>query len=117
MTPTPTESPATTIAIQPPSGVGISPTYSISSLFHNIIGLFFVVGAILVIYNLIMGAFDWILSGGDKEKISAARNKIINALIGFAILAVAFVILNFTGKLINIDISNLNVPKLGNPPS
>jgi hypothetical protein len=38
---------------------------------------------------LIWGAFEWITSGGDKDAVGKARNRILNALIGLAVLAIA----------------------------
>ena len=42
-------------------------------------------------------AWDWITSEGDKEKIAGARNKIINAVIGIALFAVAFAVISVLG--------------------
>lgn len=51
-----------------------------------------IVGSLLVLGYLIWGAIDWLTSEGDKEKYTAARNKIMHAIIGLVIIAVAYVI-------------------------
>lgn len=56
----------------------------------NILTLSFSLAVLVVLVMLIWGAFEWITSGGDKDNVGKARNKIINALIGLAVLAVAF---------------------------
>lgn len=48
-------------------------------------------GAALLVY-LLWGAFDYITSGGDKEKVSKAVSKMTNAVIGILILFAIFAI-------------------------
>lgn len=69
----------------------------ISLFLNNLITLIYEVAAILVVFMLLWGGLEWILSGGDKEKVEGARKRIVNALIGLAILAVAFAILKVFG--------------------
>ena len=52
----------------------------ISQFFTNLVGLFYSVAAIALILMLLWGAFEWITSGGDKEKLAAAQRRIINAI-------------------------------------
>ncbi len=69
----------------------------ISLFLNNLITLIYEIAAILVVFMLLWGGLEWILSGGDKEKVGEARKRIVNALIGLAILAVAFAILQVFG--------------------
>jgi len=61
-----------------------------------IIRLFFIIAGIIAILYLLLGAFAWITSGGNKENVDKARDKIMNAIIGiiliFAVLAVVGVV-------------------------
>lgn len=79
-----------------PTGAG-----TISQFLSNLVALLFTIAAILLIFMLIWGGISWIVSEGDKEKIATARNRIINAIIGIVIVAVAFaaiaVLGTFTG--------------------
>jgi cytochrome bd-type quinol oxidase subunit 2 len=60
-----------------------------------LIRTFFVVGGIISLLYLLLGAFSWITSGGNKENVDKAREKIQAALIGviliFVVLAVVTV--------------------------
>lgn len=60
-----------------------------------------IVGAILVLLYLLWGAIDWLTSEGDKDKLSSARSKIIQGIIGLALLvavwAVWRLVLEFLG--------------------
>lgn len=69
----------------------------LSIFLSNLIALFFSVAAIVLVFMLVWGAFDWLTSEGDKEKVASARNKIMNALIGLLLFAVAFAIFQVLG--------------------
>lgn len=95
---------------------GISPTASVSNIITNAITIIFVIAIVLVLAFLIWGAFDWITSGGDKEKVANARKKIMAALIGLVILALAFVIANVAGAILNVNFTHLVLPRLDQTP-
>lgn len=59
-------------------------------------------GGLMLIFML-WGAIDWITSGGEKEKLTKAQNKITNAVIGIFALIVVFVIFGLlTGDILKI---------------
>ncbi len=80
----------------------------------NIISLAFVIALVVVLIMLVWGAFQWIVSGGDKEAVGSARGRILNALIGLAILAVAFALFRFAGQFLgfgaDIGINTITLP-------
>jgi len=47
---------------------------------------FFVLAGLAALIYLILGAFAWITSGGDKEAVSKAQNKIQAAIVGLIVL-------------------------------
>ncbi len=108
MTPTPFSGPA--VRITPP-GVGFN---SVSAFISSALVLVFTIGAFLVLIMLIVGAYEWITSGGDKEAVGKARGRIINALIGLLVLAVAFALVRLVGQFTGIQLDNL---KILPPPS
>jgi hypothetical protein len=57
----------------------------------------FIAGAVAVIMIIISG-FNYITSGGDSNKVAAAKNTLIYAVIGIAIAVLAQVIVNVTVK-------------------
>lgn len=95
------------IIISPPANIGFR---SLSDFIKNALVLVFAVGAFLVLIMLILGAYEWITSGGDKEAVGKARNRIINALVGLLILAIAFALVNLIGQFTGLNIQNLVVP-------
>ncbi len=78
-----------------PTGAG-----AISQFLSNFIILIFSVAGIVLILMIVWGAFDWMISEGDKEKVAAARSKIINAIIGIILFALAFAIIQVLGTFI-----------------
>ncbi|GIW63441.1 MAG: hypothetical protein KatS3mg091_243 [Patescibacteria group bacterium] len=70
------------------------PQISLVTILSFAVKLFFTIAALVALYYLIMGAFEWLSSGGDDDKISGARKKITAAVIGLimivAVLAIAW---------------------------
>lgn len=101
-----TPPPAQSIQINPTGIPGLKPYTNLQALFNNAVLLIFMVAAILVFVMLLWGGIEWILSGGDKEKVGNARKRIVNALVGLAILALAFLIVNVIGQIVGFQILN-----------
>lgn len=74
---------------------------AISTLLSNFVNLIFSIAAVVLLFMVLWGAFDWMVSEGDKEKVASARSKILNAMIGLILIAIAFAIVRllsqFTG--------------------
>ncbi len=98
---------ATDITISPPP-YGYK---TIGNFITNIITIAFSIAVLVVLVMLILGAFEWIVSGGDKEAVAKARNRIINALVGIAILAVAFALAQLAAQILGFpNIGTLPIP-------
>lgn len=82
--------------------------------FINLWQAFMTVGALAVIIMFIWGAFDWI-TAGEASKVAAARQKIVNAIIGLILLVASFVIINFIGFLFFGDNFNILSPQISDP--
>jgi len=64
----------------------------IGQLISFLLRFVMIIATLLVLFQLIMGAFDWITSGGDKGKTDRARQRIISAIVGIIIIASSFAI-------------------------
>lgn len=104
-------SPSPDIILKPPPGKGYA---NLGDFVTNFLGLAFIVALLVVLVMLIWGAFEWITSGGDKEAVGKARSRIINALIGLAVLAVAFALTRLAAQFTGLDVTNIVIPR---PPS
>jgi len=77
-------------------------------------GIGFVIGVIVFFFVMVIGAIQWIASGGDKSAIEGARGKILNAIIGilvlFSVFAIIKVLEDFFGiKILTLDIGPLKI--------
>lgn len=92
---------AQTIAISPPA----QGYKELGGFFTNVLTLAFLIAILVVLVMLVWGAFEWITSGGDKDAVGKARNRIINALIGLAVLAIAYALTRAAGQFLGFDIT------------
>lgn len=70
-------------------------TNGLAGVASNIVNIFsMVVGAVSVIM-IIYGGFRYVTSGGDSNRVGAAKNTLIYAIIGLIIVALAQVIVHF----------------------
>lgn len=101
--------------IPPGTLPGVDPTTTtIGELIASALQIIFIAAALAVLIYLVIGAFKWITSGGDKDAIGKARGSIVNALIGLFLLALAFFITVLVGQIVGVDILNLpTIPRLG----
>ncbi|PIS08905.1 hypothetical protein COT75_04435 [Candidatus Beckwithbacteria bacterium CG10_big_fil_rev_8_21_14_0_10_34_10] len=87
--------------VQPESDNSVFEIKDIGLLLSRVLSISLVIGAIIVFAYLLWGAFDWIMSEGDQEKLKSARLKITHAFIGLGILALVWliwsVVINFLG--------------------
>lgn len=75
----------------------------ISKFLSNLIALFYTIAAIVLIFMLLWGAWDWLTSEGDKEKLQSAQKKIINAIIGLLLFAIAFAVIEVLGQFTGFE--------------
>src|ERR1700750_2980295 len=85
------QSPIPSIIISPPSSIG-GVNVGINELIAFIINAIIVIGIVLSLIFLLYGGIRWILSGGDKGKVDAARSTIVAAIVGLIIVILAYVI-------------------------
>lgn len=72
----------------------------------NIIGFITAIGGVFFVLYFVIGAFNWISSGGDKGKVEKARNRMINGAIGLVILVASYAIIGLLGSFIGLDLLN-----------
>lgn len=63
----------------------------------------FSVAAIMVSFYFIIGAFELITSQGDKAHIVSARAKIYHSIIGFVLLIVIFLVMQYIPQRLGLS--------------
>ena len=81
------------------------------SLGKNILGVaieFLLVATVVIaLFSLLLGGIQWISSGGNKEKLQAAQNRVTFSVIGLVLVFLAFLIIGMIGFFFNISIIKL----------
>ncbi len=108
--------------ITPPEAMnlgGDKPVEGLGKFIAFGINTFILIAGFSMLIYLLWGAFDWISSSGEKEKITKAQNKITNALIGMVLIFVVLVLFNLVaGNILGIINPNeggfeIKLPTLG----
>lgn len=63
----------------------------------------FAIAALGVTIYLIIGGLQFLLSGGNKDNIAKARERITHAIIGFMLLILTFIVLQFLFQFFGIE--------------
>lgn len=93
---------------------GVKTTGTTGALIASGLQIIFIFAGLAVLVFIVWAAFDWITSGGDKEKVAGARRKITNAIIGLVLLALAYFITALVSDLVGIPILTTGeIPLLG----
>src|SRR5690606_17025491 len=65
---------------------------SLGDILTFAIRAFFVIAGLAALFYMLIGAFSWVTSGGDKDAVSAAREKIQSAIVGLIMMVVVLAI-------------------------
>lgn len=82
----------------------ISAPSSLGGLITNVLPYVFGIAGILLLVYLVLGGFQLMTSRGDPKGVAGAWAKITNALIGFLIVSLAFVITRFVGQIFGFNV-------------
>ena len=73
-----------------------------------VIGLMTIVTAFWFFITFITGGISWITAGGDKTKLTQARDKLTNAFVGLVIVIAGWAVLALAGQFFGWE--NILVP-------
>lgn len=90
-------------------GDGPRAVTGIASIVSSIVGVMTLGAGIWFLFQVIIGGFSWITSGGDKSKLETARHRINDAFIGLVVVVAGWGILALASQFFNTDFS-LNDP-------
>jgi hypothetical protein len=90
-------------ALKQDSTANASALSIVGSVLGKTVNLFIVFSAFVTLFIMFLGAFDWVTSDGDKEKVSKAQKRITGAFLGlFIVLCVWTVWTLLTGGVLGI---------------
>ena len=102
---------ATTLPVNPmmvdPSGVAgpaqALATYSVMDLVQIFVVYAFIIAAGLSALFIFIGGVNFILSGGDEEKIKKAVNTIRYSIVGLIVTILSFTFVTIVGRIFGLD--------------
>jgi len=106
-----------TVNLNPPIGWDLPSNVNISTIIGSGLQLLLLIAAVFFFVYLIIGGIKWIMSGGDKAKVEAARNQITHALIGLLVVFGSWIIVSLVKTMFGIDIFNPPIPSFKNAVS
>ena len=74
---------------------GSAPQTDVATVIGNVIKIVLEVLGLILFVLLISGGVMWMTSGGDEEQIKKAKNLLSNAIIGLAIIILAYATAHF----------------------
>ena len=74
------------------ANLGFAPP-SLSDILTFVIRAFFVIAGLAALLFLLLGALAWVTSGGNKENVDKARDKITAAVLGLIIIVAVLAII------------------------
>jgi hypothetical protein len=86
---------------------------NVAILLGTFIRVMVIIGSLGFVLYFVIGAVNWITSGGDKGKLETAKQSIINALTGLVILLALVAITTFLKDVFQIDLLNIIWPTPG----
>lgn len=102
---------AQNIGVGQPSEARITDLGRLISTGVNVV---IIVAGILVFVFLVWGGLEWLTSGGDKGKVENARNRITSALVGLAIIAASWALVQVIAYFFGVQSGlggTLTIPK------
>lgn len=89
---------------------------SIGYLVSQFLQIALYIGGAVMVFWLGWGVFQYIFSGGSKERLAFARKRMIFALVGFMILLIAFAIQQYVKQSIFAPQLPSGVQDITQPP-
>jgi len=78
-----------------------APEETLGNFITWILDIAFGVGILIVLAMLIWGAYQFMTSGGNKQKLSDARNRMIWSVVGLIVLAASWAITSAIAGILN----------------
>lgn len=78
--------------------------YNLGTIVGSFIGAAITIGAIAALGYMVLGAVNWVTSGGDKGKVEKARERIFQSIVGLAVLVATWAIFGIVQYFFGVDI-------------
>jgi hypothetical protein len=86
----------------------LRPSNYVSSAINILLG----VAGVLAFLFLLFGGIQWITAGGDKDALDKSRKRIVQALIGLAVVFSVYAIIFIIRILFNVNLIGFNLQRI-----
>jgi len=93
-----------------PSGTSGTTVFQI--FLSNGMTFAFGLGILVLLVMLLIGAYEYITAGGDKEGLAKSSKRMTQAVIGLVLLFSIYLIAYIVGYLFGINVLQVNIPQL-----
>ena len=76
---------------------------NISVIVSRLLPYVFVLAGVLLLFYLIAGGYQIMLSGGNPKNIEVGRNKVMYALLGFAVVFTAYWVIRLVATALGLE--------------
>lgn len=90
--------------IDVPKGIPTGGISKLSEIISAALTLLLIFVIVLALFVIIYSGIQWIISGGDKQKVEQARGRLTFAIIGLLVAFFSFLIVNFIGNLFGLTL-------------
>lgn len=80
--------------------VGIT---NLADVINRVIDFLIPIGGIILLFVMIWGGYDYLMSAGQPEKLKNAKGKITTGIIGFVLLVFSYIIVKLIAKIFGLD--------------
>ena len=74
------------------------------STLSTTIGVLTISAGIWFIFQIFIGAYQWLVSSGEKQALQNAQKKLTNAIVGLFIVVFAYILIGVVSKIFGINI-------------
>lgn len=67
-------------------------------------------GAVALFIMLLVGGFKFLVSSGDPKKLESARGTVTQAIVGIAIMSLAYLIIYTIEKFTGVEVTTISLP-------
>ena len=82
---------------------------NLETVFSSVISLALTGAGLAAFVMLLVGGFQFLTAGGDKEATQKAQKTLTFAIIGLVVSLSAWILLNFLGNFLGLDFSVFNI--------
>lgn len=92
------------------TGEGVASLTCIWVVLSNVINAGLALSGVVAIFLIVYSGFQYVTSGGDKEKLDNARKRLTYAILGLVFITLSFLVVTFIAQFTGLNVTQLTTP-------